>query len=455
MSRYSSLVGRHIKMSGWVKSIRRQKKFTFIDLSEGVSHESLQAVTESRNVPEIPLHHAAVSIEGLIKPSQHPNQEVEMEMKKMEVINPCDLEKDDYPFMPRQSFTPKFARGFPHLRSKTFSFASLLRTRHNLSESIRQYFNSKEFIEIHTPILTSNDCEGAGEVFEVLPASKNLIREMKKSSIEHEEEAYFDRRVYLTVSGQLHLEAMCNGLNSVYKFSPTFRAEMGRSRRHLSEFMMIEAEKAFLRDKTELRTLIQGLINSALEPCLTCPDVHNYLKYQESGPKNLEHVEKVLSLSEYPVLTLKEALSICEDHSSNFTSLPCLDSGLSREHELFLCDQMGGNPLFIVDWPSQLSPFYSKFNGTSFDGVDLLFPGVGELAGGSMRENDAHRLEERIRALSVPLESLKWYVDLRRFGSAPTGGFGLGFERLVQFILGVPNIKDTLPFPRTPHKCLL
>uniref|UniRef100_A0A0K2TWF9 asparagine--tRNA ligase n=1 Tax=Lepeophtheirus salmonis TaxID=72036 RepID=A0A0K2TWF9_LEPSM len=377
-----------------------------------------------------------------------------MDLKKIEVINLCSMDNGEYPFMPRKVLSPEFSRQFPHLRSKTFSFASLLRTRHHLSESIRKHFHDKEFIEIHTPILTSNDCEGAGEVFSVIPASKEINDSMKKSSLDSCQEAYFDKKVYLTVSGQLHLEALANGLQNVYKFGPTFRAEMGRSRRHLSEFTMIEAEKAFLSDPKELRELIEGLLKAALMPMLECPDVHNYYKNQESKLKNLEHIEKLLSLKEFPTYTFQEALEICLNHAEKFETKPSA-SGLSREHELFLCDHVGGFPLFIVDWPSQLSPFYSRSNNSTFDGVDLLFPKVGELVGGSLRENKTDRLVKRMKDLNVPIESLQWYLDLRKYGSAPTGGFGLGFERLVQFVLDVHNIKDTLPFSRTPHSCLL
>lgn len=458
-------VGKKLTVQGWVKAARLQKANAFVDIDDGltIGGRKLQVVAAHEKVPENLTYHCAINVQGTLKKSDHPAQEVELVTDAIDVVTPI-LEKDNYPFQPRKRYDDDYPRAYPHYRAKLNDFASLLRLRSGLSHAFHDYFRSKDFIQIHTPVLTSNDCEGAGELFLVTPADEKVSKKMLREGGQDLSEAYFDTKVFLNVSGQLHLEAICNGLQNVYTFNSAFRAEMGRSRRHLSEFSMIEAEVAFLYNMSDLLFLQEDLIKSVIEQVLSThsPDIEAYLhlnslkqRVKKKGiESSLHHVETILK-NKFIVMTYKEAFDALEKANESWQTKPCRTAGLGNEHELYLAGKYCSNvPVFIVDWPQELKAFYAR-RSKKDEGLvlasDLLFPAIGELCGGSLREDNHQVLTHTIG----DRPELQWYLDLRGSGAAPMGGFGLGFERLVQFLLKIPNIRDAVPFSRSPHNCKL
>ena len=361
-----------------------------------------------------------------------------------------------YPFSPRKSYSEDFTRAYPMFRAKTGEFASVMRVRSALSFAIHSYFQRQGFVHIHTPALTSNDCEGAGEVFTVI----------KKG-----ESDYFDGQdVYLSVSGQLHLEAMTNGLARTYTFGPAFRAERSRTRRHLCEFQMVEAEVAFQDKISDVTDLTQDLIKSTVTSLLegsAVEDLENYRRLSRNNKlsRSAKDSQKDSLLSriadqsrDFITMTFDEAVAALEK-SGVAVDATTRSGKLSKEQETFLVERYCDNvPVFVVDWPQASKPFYCRLDTDTgrAQAVDLLFPTVGELVGGSLREHRFDVLEAACkRQLGEQDKGMDWYLAMRKAGSSPTGGFGMGFERLVQFVMGCWNIRDTIPFSRTPHSCKL
>jgi len=427
-----------LTVKGWVKSFRKQKQNTFIDLGDGLSGNHLQIVANTDLIPNNLNFHSCVTIDGTLVPSSHPKQEVELQADKVTLINNCN---ENYPFQPRSFAHSKFVRKHPGCKAKTNSVSSLLRIRNVASQAVHQFFQSEEFLQIHTPILTSNDCEGGGEVFKVTPPPPQ----------NQDEGPYWDKPVHLTVSGQLHLEAICNGVSKVYTFNPAFRAERGRTRRHLSEFWMIEAEMAFVDDLQVLINTMESLLKHIATKLLekSVSDLELYARATK-GKSNVNKIEEFIK-SKVVVLNYSEAVELI---SREKTLGPLVGGDLGRDHEQWLCGHAGGHPVAVVNWPRDIKPFYMRAvtDDSSFvSGVDLLVPFVGELCGGSLREHCYETLVANIGTIS----DLEWYLEMRQQGAAQTGGFGLGFERLLQYLIGVENIKDTLPFHRSPHNCSL
>lgn len=319
-----------------------------------------------------------------------------------------------------------------------------MRTRHHATKAFNDYFNKLNFTQVHTPILTANDCEGAGEVFSVKAENQAVLKNMVKTNVSLEN-AYFDKKTYLTVSGQLHLEAMAHGLGNVYTFGPTFRAENSKSPVHLSEFYMLEAEECFVESILNTTTIIEDMIKVVTKQVLdNCEE--DILNVQ--GKKNFDcsWIDKKIPIIEY-----KTAVEILKENQEKLTKPVNQKDGLSKEHELFLVKHLN-SPVFVIDWPAQMKPFYMRKKGENSEiaeALDFLVPFVGELAGGSVREDSYEKLVD-----SVPAD-LRWYAELRKFGGITTGGFGLGFERYLQFLLQVNNIKDVIPYPRWAHNCSL
>ena len=344
-------------------------------------------------------------------------------------------------------------------RAKTNDFASVLRCRNTLGRSIRDYFESLHgFVNVQTPILTSIDCEGAGEAFEVEPPDLDLD---PRPEDEDQDSSYFGgKKVALTVSGQLHLEAVCNGLGKVYNFSPVFRAEKSGGRRHLSEFTMIEAEEAFQTEMKDLLRRIQTLLQYSVQNLVqkNSQDLSNYAKLRKTGYGALTALDRLVN-SEFEVMTYAKAMEVLTRNNDTFQTAAKFGSSLGKEHERYLSEvYCNGNPVFVVEWPKKAKPFYCKQSAANFDlvdAVDLIVPEVGELVGGSLRESDPDILLENMNRQGLDMEVMRWYLDLRKCGAAPTAGFGLGFDRLVQFAVGIRNIKDALPFPRTAKLCSL
>uniref|UniRef100_A0A8C5EM79 Aminoacyl-transfer RNA synthetases class-II family profile domain-containing protein n=1 Tax=Gouania willdenowi TaxID=441366 RepID=A0A8C5EM79_GOUWI len=394
---------------GWVRSVRTQKAHIFLHVNDGSSLQSLQVVAGAELNDQLLTFGSAVEVTGILKKSPHQKQAVELEAQRIHVIGECD--PVDFPFKIKERHNLEYLRQFPHLRCRTNAFSSLLRIRSEATAAFHSFFKDNGFVQIHTPVITSNDCEGAGELFQVEPSSVG----------DAHREFFFSVPAFLTVSGQLHLEVMSGAFSRVYTFGPTFRAENSQSRRHLAEFYMVEAELGFLRSLNDLTKVMEDMFKSTTEQVLA---------------RCVEDVD----------LFHRHRLSLqwgCD---------------LKTEHEKHLVKHCGNVPVFVTDYPYRLKPFYARANQdppqNTAAAVDLLVPGVGELCGGSLRE-------ERLDVLTAHLEdagledTYDWYLDLRRFGSVPHGGFGLGFERFLQCVLGVDNIKDVIPFPRYSHSCLL
>ncbi|XP_077397130.1 LOW QUALITY PROTEIN: asparaginyl-tRNA synthetase [Festucalex cinctus] len=459
----------NIQVQGWVRSVRSQKANLFLDVNDGSCLHSLQIIASAELNNPLLTFGSAVEVRGILKKSLHPKQLVELEAEHIRVVGECN--PLDFPFKIKERHKPEYIRQFPHLRGRTNAFGSLLRIRSEATSAIHSYFKENGFVHIHTPIITSNDCEGAGELFQIEPSCPQ----------NSEEENFFSVPAYLTVSGQLHLEVMAGSFSRVYTFGPTFRAENSQSRRHLAEFYMVEAEVAFTRSIEDLTEVMEDMLKRTAEHVLhrCAQDVDLFHKHVTPGHRDA--VEAMLK-ERFHVMTYSEAIKILQRSSQTFTfptnvryllvvsaaPAPPLTSArsasqwgcdLQTEHEKYLVRHCGSRPVFVTDYPYQLKPFYARDNRDHPDqhtaaAVDLLVPGVGELCGGSLREERLDLLTARLEEVGLE-DAYSWYLDLRRFGSVPHGGFGMGFERFLQCILGVDNIKDVIPFPRFSHSCLL
>uniref|UniRef100_A0A8C5EKB4 asparagine--tRNA ligase n=1 Tax=Gouania willdenowi TaxID=441366 RepID=A0A8C5EKB4_GOUWI len=428
---------------GWVRSVRTQKAHIFLHVNDGSSLQSLQVVAGAELNDQLLTFGSAVEVTGILKKSPHQKQAVELEAQRIHVIGECD--PVDFPFKIKERHNLEYLRQFPHLRCRTNAFSSLLRIRSEATAAFHSFFKDNGFVQIHTPVITSNDCEGAGELFQVEPSSVG----------DAHREFFFSVPAFLTVSGQLHLEVMSGAFSRVYTFGPTFRAENSQSRRHLAEFYMVEAELGFLRSLNDLTKVMEDMFKSTTEQVLARCVEDVDLFHRHVTPGHRASVDAMLK-SSFPVMSYSEAVEILGRSTENFTFPWGCD--LKTEHEKHLVKHCGNVPVFVTDYPYRLKPFYARANQdppqNTAAAVDLLVPGVGELCGGSLRE-------ERLDVLTAHLEdagledTYDWYLDLRRFGSVPHGGFGLGFERFLQCVLGVDNIKDVIPFPRYSHSCLL
>uniref|UniRef100_A0A3Q3S626 asparagine--tRNA ligase n=1 Tax=Mastacembelus armatus TaxID=205130 RepID=A0A3Q3S626_9TELE len=426
-------LGENVKVQGWIRSVRRQKSNLFLHVNDGSSLQSLQIVAGSQLSDPLLTFGSAVEVTGVLKESPHQKQPFELEADQLHVAGECN--PMDFPFKIKERHSLEYIRQFPHLRCRTNAFSSLLRIRSEATTAINSYFKENGFVQIHTPVITSNDCEGAGELFQV---------EVKNE----EGENFFSVPAFLTVSGQLHLEVMSGAFTRVYTFGPTFRAENSQSRRHLAEFYMVEAEVSFTQSLEDLTKVMEDLFKSATEHVLAhcAEDVDLFHKHVTPGHRD---TLDVMMKRRFLVITYSEAIDILSRSSQKFAFPTNWGCDLQTEHEKYLVKHCGNIPVFVTDYPYDLKPFYARDNqdnpAHTAAAVDLLVPGVGELCGGSLRE-------ERLDLLRARLEE---YLDLRRFGSVPHGGFGLGFERYLQCILGVDNIKDVIPFPRFSNSCLL
>ncbi|XP_025831726.1 probable asparagine--tRNA ligase, mitochondrial [Agrilus planipennis] len=435
-------VGKKAFIQGWIKSVRKLKNHIFFNINDGSTREAIQVVAEMEAAQNIRTG-ASVSVLGTL--SIAPNNQKELKAENVQLIGDCVI-TEGYPFAPRKVYPPEYVRQYLHFRPRTNRFSSLLRVRSNLLTEVTKYFNEVGFIHINTPIITSNDCEGGGEVFTAVPANKELIKQMGKPG-EPTEKTYFNSEVYLTVSGQLHLEAVAHGLSKVYTMGPVFRAENSRSRLHLSEFYMLEAELAFINKISEILNVIENLLKTVTRRVLeTSQDDINYL----TNNKDFSWLDKP-----FVILTYDEAINILSSKLKMPDTDARSETEFSKEDELAVVSYCGNLPTFVINWPKQVKAFYMREcedNPKKVSALDLLVPGVGEIVGGGLRENTYEKLQKNIPSDD---KNFEWYLELRKFGGVPTGGFGLGFERYLQFLLDIENIKDAIPFPRWPHNCQL
>lgn len=444
--------GADVCVKGWVRTRRGSKSVNFIALNDGSTIKNVQIVADvekfDAEMLKLITTGACLSVEGTLVESQGAGQSVEIQATAIEVLGTCAA---DYPMQKKgQSF--EYMRQHAHMRLRTNTFGAVFRIRHNMAMAIHNYFHEHGFFYFHTPIITASDCEGAGQMFQV--TTKNLydLKKDKDGKIDYSDD-FFGKTTSLTVSGQLEGELGATALGAIYTFGPTFRAENSNTPRHLAEFWMIEPEVAFI-DLAELMDLEEDFIKYCVKWALdNCQDDLAFLN-KMVDPTLLERLHHVVD-EEFVRLPYTEGINIlekavAEGHKFEFPVSWGMD--LASEHERYLVEEYFKKPVIMTDYPKEIKAFYMKINadGKTVQGTDVLFPQIGEIIGGSVREEDYDKLMHEIEERQIPMKDMWWYLDTRRYGSCPHGGFGLGFERLILFVTGMQNIRDVIPFPRTP-----
>ncbi|RYY25982.1 MAG: asparagine--tRNA ligase [Chitinophagaceae bacterium] len=462
----SDETGRQVIVMGWVRTFRNNQ---FIALNDGSTNSNLQVVAELGKFDENLLKRittgASLKVTGELVASLGKGQKVEVKAESIEVLGDCDGEK--YPLQLKNRPSLEYLREIAHLRFRTNTFGAVFRVRHTLAFAVHKFFNDKSFVYLHTPIITASDAEGAGEMFRVTTLPFENPPKTADGAIDFKED-FFGRATNLTVSGQLEGELGAMAFSDIYTFGPTFRAENSNTARHLAEFWMIEPEMAFydLEDNMNLaEEFIKYIINYAMEHNKEDLDFLALRLAEEEKQKPqaeraelglMEKLQFVVS-NDFERLTYTEALTILKESNHNKKKkfqYPIEDWGmdLQSEHERYLVEKHFKKPVILVNYPKQIKSFYMRQNddGKTVAAMDILAPGIGEIVGGSQREERLDKLVGRMEELQIPVDELSWYLDTRRFGAVPHAGFGLGFERIVQFVTGMTNIRDVIPFPRTP-----
>ncbi len=457
--------GQQVKVQGWVRTFRNNQ---FIALNDGSTIQNLQAVVGLNSLTEDILKRittgACVAVLGELIPSQGKGQTVEVKVTQLEILGDSDPEK--FPLQPKKH-SLEFLREIAHLRGRTNTISAVMRVRHAMAFAVHQFFNERGFNYVHTPIITGSDAEGAGDMFRVttLHATKPPLDE--NGHIDHRQD-FFGKETNLTVSGQLEGETYAMALGDIYTFGPTFRAENSNTARHLAEFWMIEPEMAFydINDNMQLATdLLQHLIKYALAHCADDLEFLNKRAQEEDAAKPQEQRNELSLLdrlkfvveNDFQRLTYTEAIDILRNSAPNKKKkfqylIDQWGADLQSEHERYLVEKHFKKPVILYNYPKEIKSFYMRQNedGKTVAAMDVLFPGIGEIIGGSQREERYENLAKRIQELNLPEKDLWWYLELRKFGTAPHSGFGLGFERLILFVTGMTNIRDVIPFPRFP-----
>jgi asparaginyl-tRNA synthetase len=441
-----------LQVQGWVRTKRESKGFAFLEVNDGSSLASLQVVIDQNLADyEILLKKAntgaAVELFGVLVASQGKGQRIELRANSLKIYGESD--PDSYPLQKkRHSF--EFLRTIGHLRSRTNSFGAVFRVRNACATAIHQFFQERGFLWVHTPIITASDCEGAGEMFSVTNLNLKDIPRSKNQEVDYNQD-FFSKPTYLTVSGQLEAEAMAMAFTNVYTFSPTFRAENSNTSRHLAEFWMVEPEMAFcdLEGNMDLaEAFLKHIFGYVLANCSEDMEFFN----QWIDQTVLATADNMIN-SQFERLTYTDAVKLLEKSDVKFEYPVAWGLDLQSEHERYLAEQLCKKPVIVTDYPAPIKAFYMRLNedGKTVRAMDILAPKIGEIIGGSQREERLDILTERILAQGMQPDDLWWYLDLRRYGTVPHAGFGLGFERLIQFITGMSNIRDVIPFPRTPQ----
>lgn len=442
--------GQEVKVMGWVRTRRGNKNVAFIALNDGSVIHNIQIVVDLQQFPEEQLKKvqtgSSISVIGKLVASQGQGQTVEVLAEQIEVHGEADPEK--YPLQ-KKGHTLEFLREIAHLRPRTNTFGAVLRIRHAMAYAIHKYFNDNGFYYIHAPIITGSDAEGAGEMFRVTTLDVENPPKNGEGKVDYTED-FFGKEANLTVSGQLEAELAALALSKVYTFGPTFRAENSNTTRHLAEFWMIEPEMAFydLNDNMDLaEDFLKYLIRYALEHCID--DLEFLNKMYDNAL--IDRLRSVVA-GPFQRITYTEAIEILKSSGKKFEFTVEWGTDLQSEHERYLVEQHFNGPVILTNYPKHIKAFYMKQNddGKTVRAMDVLFPGIGEIIGGSQREEVYDKLSERIDEMGIHRESLWWYLETRQFGTVPHAGFGLGFERLVLFVTGMGNIRDVIPFPRTP-----
>ena len=448
------LVGQSVCVKGWVRTKRGNKAVSFIALNDGSTIHNIQIVADNDKFEASLLSKittgASLSIVGELVASQGKGQSVEIQASEIEVLGTADPET--YPLQ-KKGHSLEFLREIAHLRPRTNTFGAIYRMRHEMSMAIHTYFHERGFYYFHAPLITASDCEGAGQMFQVTTLPLNDLPRIEDGSIDHSQD-FFGKPTALTVSGQLEGELAAMSMGAIYTFGPTFRAENSNTPRHLAEFWMIEPEVAFLEIEENMdlaEDFIKHCVRWALERC--ADDIAFLAEHYDK-----ELVERLKFVLDKPFkrLTYTEGIEILEaavKAGRKFEFPIYWGADMSSEHERYLVEEHFKTPVIVTDYPKEIKSFYMKLNedGKTVRGMDVLFPKIGEIIGGSEREADYDKLKARAEEMGVPDKDIWWYMDTRRYGTAPHSGFGLGFERLLLFVTGMTNIRDVIPFPRTPR----
>ncbi len=440
-----------VKVQGWVRTKRELKEFAFVEVNDGSSLANLQVVlnpdlSDYAKVLKQLNTGASVEVEGVLVSSPAKGQRIELKASAVTVYGEADPET--YPLQKkRHSF--EFLREIGHLRSRTNSFGAVFRVRNACATAIHQFFQERGFIWVHAPIITASDCEGAGEMFAVTSFDLKDVPRTEKQEIDYSKD-FFGRPAYLTVSGQLEAEVMAMAFSNVYTFGPTFRAENSNTSRHLAEFWMVEPEMAFCDlegDMDLAEEFLKYIFKYVLD---NCPEDMEFFN-QRIDNSVLATAENIIN-NQFERLTYTDAIALLEKADKQFEYPVSWGLDLQSEHERYLAEELFKKPVIVTDYPAKIKAFYMRLNDDekTVRAMDILAPKIGEIIGGSQREERLEMLQQRIESMGINAKDLWWYLDLRRFGTVPHAGFGLGFERLVQFMTGMGNIRDVIPFPRAP-----
>ena len=449
---YKELDGKTVEVQAWIKNLRAQKEFGFIEINDGSFFNSVQVVYDNtlenfERVSKLYLS-ASIRVKGKLVLTPNNKQAFEIKAEEIEVLGDSTA---DYPLQNKRH-SMEFLRSIAHLRPRANLFRAAYRIRSLAAFAIHKFFNEQDFIYVHTPILTASDAEGAGEMFQVTTLDIDNPPRTEDGAVDYSKD-FFDKPTHLTVSGQLEGETFAMAFSKIYTFGPTFRAENSNTTRHAAEFWMIEPEMAFMDNNQNMdvaEAMLKYVINYVMENAKEEIDFCN--QFVDKGLiDRLNHVRN----SNFERVTYTRAIEILKEHEEKFDVKVEWGMDLQTEHERYLTEQIFKKPIFVTDYPKDIKAFYMKLNpdNKTVAAMDCLVPGIGEIVGGSQREEDYDKLEKRINELGLDMDSYTWYMDLRKYGSVVHSGYGLGFERLIMYITGIENIRDVLPFPRTVHHC--
>ena len=441
--------GQSVTLCGWAKTIRDSKKIGFIELTDGSCFKSLQVVFQAdklENYTEIAKAgtYTSLEVKGRIVLTPQAKQPFEVNADEITILGNCP---SDYPLQ-KKRHSVEFLRTMPHLRPRTNTFSAAFRVRSAAAYAIHRFFQEQGFVYVHTPIFTGSDCEGAGEMFRVTTLDLNNVPKTEDGQVDFSQD-FFKRSTQLTVSGQLEAEAMALAFGKVYTFGPTFRAEESYTPRHAAEFWMIEPEMAFA-DLNDYMNTAEAMTKYVIRYVLdTCPDEMAF--FNQFFDKGLIERLELVANSDFGRITYTDAVELLKQHNDEFQYKVDWGTDIQTEHERYITEQVFHKPVFVTDYPKEIKSFYMRANedGRTVAAADMLVPGIGELIGGSQREERLDVLEQRMAEVGMSTEGYEWYLELRKYGTAQHAGFGLGFERLVMYLTGIPNIRDVLPFPRT------
>jgi asparaginyl-tRNA synthetase len=465
------LIDQQVLVKGWVRTKRSSKNVVFVALNDGSTLHNLQLVIDTQQFEEEVLRRittgASLSAKGMLTASMGAGQSVELNVSELEILGDADPEA--YPLQPKRH-SMEFLREIAHLRPRTNTFSAIFRIRHQLAYAVHEFFHKKGFINLHTPIITASDAEGAGETFKVTTLELENVPKTEEGNIDYSKD-FFEKEANLTVSGQLEGELAALAVGEIYTFGPTFRAENSNTTRHLAEFWMIEPEMAFydLEDTMDLAAeLLKHIIGYVLEHCQDdlaflekrALDEEKNKPQNERSELSLTERLRFVHENEFARISYSEAFEILKRSKPNQKKkfqylINEWGADLQSEHERYLVEKHFKKPVIVFDYPRDIKAFYMRQNddNKTVAAMDVLFPGIGEIIGGSQREERGDRLAKRMDEMGIPKEELWWYLETRTFGTVPHSGFGLGFERLVLFVTGMTNIRDVIPFPRTPGNC--